>query len=246
MAKQSSHRWTTGLVFFGVLGALCGWAVNEALVWQLGRHTPQHAQVARAPAPSAPAVAPEVSADDWLAEETVTEEPAPPDAAEQAPEADESASAEPAKPAPDKPRRAAKPRSPKPSASPKSRPKKSSAEPKTQPRTEPASKVRVFRIVKAKLKEQAKAAGSLAAHGRVVPHVEDGRRSGLEFVDVAPGGIFARLGIHNGDVIVSVNGTEFTSQQNALSRLEKMRKIRTFDVILERGPQTLHYRYILE
>lgn len=223
--------WTR-LVAVGLCAALAGWGVNQWLVWRLGEHTWPERTHHSAPSssepdrPNIPPVDPAVTQplDDSSvrAVEATSETPAQPDAS-------------PPNPAPaansrPQPSRETQRRSPKPSES-----DESGDQGPTQ----------VFSVNDKKLGEQVGDLEELGAHGRVLPHIRDGERRGMRFVEVAPGGVFGQLGIRRGDVILSVNGEELTTQQDALANFEDMRQERTFDVILVRDGQRRHHRYIL-
>lgn len=227
--------WTR-LVAVGLCAALAGWGVNQWLVWQLGQHTPParaHQSAPASPAqdrtpppfaePTQPAVPQPIDDRSVRAVEPASEEPPGPDASppERRPPTDHQA--EPSRPT--QPER----RSPKSSDSERSVDK---------------GPTQVFSVNDKKLAEQVDDLEELGAHGRVLPHIRDGERSGMRFVEVAPGGVFAQLGIRRGDVILSVNGEDLTTQQDALANFEDMRQMRTFDVILMRDGQRRHHRYV--
>jgi hypothetical protein len=106
--------------------------------------------------------------------------------------------------------------------------------------------IRVFSVDRAALKRRFKEPSDLWGHGRYLPNVQDGVRRGLRFVDVAPGGIFARLGIKTGDVVLSVNGAPLNTQQDVLANFQKMRKMHTLNFLLERDGRPVRHRYILK
>ncbi len=105
---------------------------------------------------------------------------------------------------------------------------------------------RVFVVNRAQLKRQFRTPADLAGHGRIVPYTVNGHRRGLRFVDVAPAGIFARLGIQSGDVLVSVNGARIASQQDVLACYQKMHQMHAFDVVLQRHHHRVSYRYVVK
>ncbi|WP_168210443.1 PDZ domain-containing protein [Persicimonas caeni] len=216
----------------GLIAASAAWFVNELAVWQLERHAPKPpapvvaAATPNKPEPPAPApapVAPEIIVEH---EPSIAPVPAPPSDAPVAKSA------------------------PEPSKKTHDKPKKRRAKPA---RKQAASKqiadkptVRVFTVDKQKLKSRFKKPSDTAGHGHVVPNWVDGERRGMKFADVAAGGIFARLGIQNGDVVMSVNGIEITTQQKALADLKRLRNERTFDVVLQRDGKERRHRYILK
>lgn len=215
----------------GFIAASAAWFVNELAVWQLERHAPEPpAPVVAAatpnkpklPAPAPAPVAPEIIVEH---EPSVAPVPAPP------------SDTPVAKSAPDK--------RPKARKAPKT-PSKPAAKKTARKNTADKPTVRVFTVDKQKLKTRFKKPSDTAGHGHVVPNWVDGERRGMKFADVAAGGIFARLGIQNGDVVMSVNGIEITTQQKALADLKRLRNERTFDVVLQRDGKERRHRYILK
>lgn len=72
----------------------------------------------------------------------------------------------------------------------------------------------------------------------------DGEPVGLELSGVAPGGPLARIGLRNGDVLVSVNGITVHDADGAVDALTRLRAESDFRVRILRGgaARTLTYR----
>jgi general secretion pathway protein C len=78
---------------------------------------------------------------------------------------------------------------------------------------------------------------------RAVPYLRDGKNMGFRVFNIRSGSIFERMGLQNGDVISSVNGTELTDPSKALSLLEDMQtasEIR-IDLLRKNSPSTFTY-----
>lgn len=84
---------------------------------------------------------------------------------------------------------------------------------------------------------------AMAKGARVVPAVKDGKPQGFKLYAIRPSSIFAKLGMMNGDTLVSVNGLELTSADKALEVYTKLREATSLEVqIIRRGnPMTYHY-----
>lgn len=224
--------WVARFAAVGLIAASAAWFLNELVVWQLGRHAPEPpapmAAMPAAPMPETPpTVAPEIVVEHVPA---VGTKPAAPDREPVARSAPPSDHEKKRKKTPTKPRKR------------RSAPRKPASD-------NPASdnqQVRVFTIDKQKLKARFKQPSDTAGHGHIMPNWVDGERRGMKFADVAPTGIFARLGIQSDDVVMSVNGIEITTQQKALADLKRLRKERTFDVVLQRDGNERRHRYILK
>ncbi len=85
--------------------------------------------------------------------------------------------------------------------------------------------------------------GSLSGFVRVAPAMRDGRASGFRLVAVGADGPFARLGLQQGDVLVSVNGLDITTPDHALDAYGKLRSASRFSLgLLREGhPMTREY-----
>lgn len=79
-----------------------------------------------------------------------------------------------------------------------------------------------------------------------MPNQEGELRRGLKFVEVAPGGVFAQLGLQQGDIVLSVNGVALNTQEDVLVNFDKMRKMHMLTLALERDGVQMQQRYILK
>jgi type II secretory pathway component PulC len=81
---------------------------------------------------------------------------------------------------------------------------------------------------------------------RVVPFIGSGRPSGFKLYAIRVGSVLAAIGVHNGDVILSINGMEISSVDNALEVYTKLHAVSSFQVaILRRGAHVdLQYELI--
>ncbi len=59
---------------------------------------------------------------------------------------------------------------------------------------------------------------------RVTPEVRDGKPLGFRLFAIAPNGPFAKLGLRNDDVLVSVNGLDLSTPEGVLDAFGKLRK----------------------
>ena len=71
------------------------------------------------------------------------------------------------------------------------------------------------------------------------PEVRDGRPHGIRIYDVRPEGVFARIGLQNGDVLTALNGVEITSPDQALQVYDGMTSVNRFTLALERDGKKL-------
>jgi general secretion pathway protein C len=78
---------------------------------------------------------------------------------------------------------------------------------------------------------------------RVRPHLEAGRPGGFLIYNIDPDSIFARAGLENGDVIVSVNGISTATTQRATELYDALKKGGAVGLEVKRGgsKQELHF-----
>jgi len=77
------------------------------------------------------------------------------------------------------------------------------------------------------------------------PEVRGGYLHGYRVAWVLPGGDFHRLGLQDGDVILSLNGVAASDPGNFMQTLNSMRGQRSFELIVARDGQSLAYSYSL-
>ena len=83
----------------------------------------------------------------------------------------------------------------------------------------------------------------LMTQARAVPYFKDGQSVGLRLFAIKPGSIFDKIGLLNGDVLKSVNGSSLGDLTQAVKLFERLKEERSITVVLERrnAEQTLSY-----
>ena len=78
---------------------------------------------------------------------------------------------------------------------------------------------------------------------RAVPYLKDGKSLGFRVFNIRSGSVFERMGLKNGDVIQSVNGTTLDDPTRALALLEEVQSADeiTVDLLRDDHPNTLTY-----
>jgi general secretion pathway protein C len=84
---------------------------------------------------------------------------------------------------------------------------------------------------------------SLARSARIMPEIRDGRAAGFRLHSVLPQGPFAKIGMQNGDVIVSINGLELTSPEQGFEVYGKLKSASHLGLELERGGKRMVIEY---
>ncbi len=80
---------------------------------------------------------------------------------------------------------------------------------------------------------------SLAKQARVMPSGKDGETKGFKFYGIRPGSLPKLLGMKNGDLLTSVNGTELKSVDQVMGLLTKLRRASNLSVTIERKGETI-------
>ena len=78
---------------------------------------------------------------------------------------------------------------------------------------------------------------------RVTPELRDGHAAGFRLSGVRAGGPFARIGLRNGDVVVSINGLALTQAESALDAFVKLRSASHLSLGLEREGRRMTHEY---
>ncbi len=77
------------------------------------------------------------------------------------------------------------------------------------------------------------------------PSVDDGYLQGYRVAWLLPGGDFHRLGLQDGDVILSLNGVAASDPGTFMRTINALRGQPNFDLLVERSGQPLAYSYTL-
>jgi membrane-associated protease RseP (regulator of RpoE activity) len=85
--------------------------------------------------------------------------------------------------------------------------------------------------------------GWLASSVGVMPETRAGKPLGFHLFAIAADGPFAKLGLRNDDVLVSINGLDLATPEGVLDAYSKLKKARHFalGLIRERHEITLDY-----
>jgi general secretion pathway protein C len=102
---------------------------------------------------------------------------------------------------------------------------------------------RSFEIERATLDAVLADTTALMQAARIVPEVRDGRPAGFRLHAVRPDGLFARIGLGNGDVVVGINGLPLTSPERGLEAFVKLRSASHVSLELEREGRRVSLDY---
>jgi general secretion pathway protein C len=85
----------------------------------------------------------------------------------------------------------------------------------------------------------------LSRSARIVPDVRNGKPHGLRLVALRPNGPLAKIGLQKGDVIMSINGLDMTSPENAHTLYGKLKSANQVALGLERGGKKVSQDYTI-
>lgn len=81
---------------------------------------------------------------------------------------------------------------------------------------------------------------ALTKQARVMPSIKDGETKGFKFYGIRPDSLPKLLGMKNGDLLTSVNGTELKSVDQVMGLITKLRRASNLSVTIERKGETIN------
>lgn len=81
---------------------------------------------------------------------------------------------------------------------------------------------------------------------RVRPHLEGGQPAGFLIYNIDPDGIFAKMGLENGDVITAVNGKPITITRQAVDFYNALKESGEVVLKVKRGDDTQEIRFEIQ
>lgn len=83
----------------------------------------------------------------------------------------------------------------------------------------------------------------LLTQARAVPYFKDGQAVGLRLFAIKAGSLFEKVGLRNGDILKSINGSALGDLTQAVKLFERLRDERSINVVLERNRTEQTFRY---
>lgn len=78
---------------------------------------------------------------------------------------------------------------------------------------------------------------------RIIPHEEQGRTVGVKLYGIRRNSLLGKLGMHNGDMLRTINGFDMTSPDSALEAYSKLRNVDHLTVAVERRGKAMNIDY---
>jgi type II secretory pathway component PulC len=86
----------------------------------------------------------------------------------------------------------------------------------------------------------------LARSARIVPYYRDGKVLGMKLFGIRPGSYYSRLGILNGDAILSIDGMDIASPEKALEVYSRVARKSSLKIEIERRGQPVTMEYVVK
>ena len=83
----------------------------------------------------------------------------------------------------------------------------------------------------------------LLTQARAVPYFRDGRAAGLRLFAVKSGSLYEKLGLKNGDILKTINGSSLADLSQAMQLFEKLKSERSIGITLERNSEDKEFKY---
>ena len=103
-----------------------------------------------------------------------------------------------------------------------------------------------FEMPKAELERALEDPAKLASSATIVPNYRDNKKVGLKVIGISKDSLFNGMGIENGDVLQSINGTTVSSRAQALELLERASQKGRLEFEVERRGKTEQLRFDLK
>lgn len=81
---------------------------------------------------------------------------------------------------------------------------------------------------------------------RAVPHFEGGQSIGFRLFAIRRGSLFDKIGLKNGDIVTSINGSPMNDPSKAVSLLQELKDARSLEVDALRNQQPLKLSYTIQ
>ncbi len=99
-----------------------------------------------------------------------------------------------------------------------------------------------FEVSRAEVQQTMQNPAQLFSQMRALPHFVNGKTDGFSISQVAPGSVFEQLGLHDGDLVTSIDGKPVTNPMQAMGLMQSMRTQTALDLTINRGgaPTSVH------
>jgi type II secretion system protein C len=99
-----------------------------------------------------------------------------------------------------------------------------------------------FEVSRAEVQQTMENPSQFFSQMRAMPHFVNGQTDGFSISQVAPGSVFAQLGLQNGDLLTSIDGQPVTNPMQAMGLIQAVKTASAIDLVVNRGgtPTSVH------
>ena len=99
-----------------------------------------------------------------------------------------------------------------------------------------------FEVSRAEVQQTMENPSQFFSQMRAMPHFVNGRTDGFSISQVAPGSVFAQLGLQDGDLLTSIDGQPVTNPMQAMGLIQAVKTSSAIDLVVNRGgtPTSVH------
>jgi len=99
-----------------------------------------------------------------------------------------------------------------------------------------------FEVSRAEVAQTMENPAQFFSQMRALPHFVNGKTDGFSISQVSPGSVFDQLGLHDGDLVTSIDGKPVTNPMQALGLMQAMKTQPALDLTINRGgaPTSVH------
>ncbi len=83
----------------------------------------------------------------------------------------------------------------------------------------------------------------LLTQARAVPYFKDGQSVGLRLFAIRSDSLFSKIGLMNGDILKSINGSSLGDLTQAIKLFERLKQERSINLVLERNREEKNFKY---
>jgi len=78
---------------------------------------------------------------------------------------------------------------------------------------------------------------------RLLPYFRNGEQEGFRIFEIRPGGVYDRLGLRNGDILLKINGLDISSPEVAIQAMSALRGMKRINLDIMRGGSRISLNY---
>ena len=102
------------------------------------------------------------------------------------------------------------------------------------------------RMQRSYLNQQIQNLPQLLNQARAVPHFNQGKLDGFMITTIAPGSLYQKVGLQNGDILRKVNGQSILNAEQAMRMYQSLQQASNIDLEIQRGGSIVPIHYTIQ